>query len=125
VVQNGRQAALPQQPHVRPTADTPNTGDEENPMTASMLPTSRAGGATRPAGPVRYRESDCRLPDFTALVERATVLADFPHATEVAQGVLVYDSAALQRAAADEAGREQVEGELVGALTDGPGVVVI
>jgi len=75
--------------------------------------------------PVRYRESDCRLSDFAALVERGTELADYPHASEVAQGVLVYDAGKLVAAACDEVGREQVEGELVRALTDGPGVVVL
>ena len=65
--------------------------------------------------PVRFRETDCRLEDFAAVVGQATVLADYPHASEVAQGVLVYDSGRLREAAADEAGRERVEGELVRA----------
>ena len=58
------------------------------------------------------------------MVGRTTALADYAHASEVAQGVLVYDSGRLREAAADEAGRERVEGELVRALTTGPGVVV-
>ena len=53
------------------------------------------------------------------------MLSDYPHAAEVRQGVLLYDCAFLRQAIADEAGRERVEGELVRALTDGPGVVVL
>jgi ectoine hydroxylase-related dioxygenase (phytanoyl-CoA dioxygenase family) len=83
-----------------------------------------AGRAESGSRPVHYRESECTVADFAALVGQTTVLADYPHASEVAQGVLIYDSALLRHAAADEAGRERVEGELVRALTSGPGVVV-
>jgi ectoine hydroxylase-related dioxygenase (phytanoyl-CoA dioxygenase family) len=58
------------------------------------------------------------------VVGQTTILADYPHASEVAQEVLVYDAGRLREAAVDEAGRERVEGELVRALTTGPGVVV-
>ena len=74
--------------------------------------------------PVRFRATDCHLEDFAAVVGQTTVLADYPYASEVAQGVLVYDASRLREAAAHEAGRERVEGELVRALTTGPGVVV-
>ena len=94
-------------------------------MTTPTLPDVTATSAASAARPVRYRESDCRLEDFTALVERGTDLADYPHAAEVADNVLIYDSATLRAAVTDEAGREQVEGELVRALTDGPGVIVL
>jgi ectoine hydroxylase-related dioxygenase (phytanoyl-CoA dioxygenase family) len=75
--------------------------------------------------PIRFRESDCDVTEFAKLLDRTTVLADFPHAVDVQQNVLVYDSALLRRAVATDAGREEVEGELVRALTDGPGVVVL
>jgi ectoine hydroxylase-related dioxygenase (phytanoyl-CoA dioxygenase family) len=75
--------------------------------------------------PIRFRESDCDVTEFARLLDRTTVLADYPHAHEVAQGVLVYEAARLRAAAADEAGREAVEGELVRALTEGPGVLVV
>lgn len=91
-------------------------------MTTPTLPDVTAASAARP---VRYRESDCRLEDFAALVERGTDLADYPHAAEVTDNVLIYDSATLRAAVTDEAGREAVEGELVRALTDGPGVIVL
>ncbi|RMB85818.1 phytanoyl-CoA dioxygenase family protein [Streptomyces shenzhenensis] len=66
-------------------------------------------------------ERDCDLDAFRALVERATRLADHPHASSVEHNVLVYDSARL-RAAGD---RREVAAELVRALTDGPGIVVL
>jgi len=75
--------------------------------------------------PHRFRESDCDVAEFARLLDRTTDLADYPHAVEVAQDVLVYDAAGLREAVVDEAGREAVEGELVRALTDGPGVVVL
>ena len=94
-------------------------------MRPSILSTTRAAAAAVPERPVRYRESDCRLEDFAAIVEQTTALADYPHATGVERGVLVYDPAALCHASSDEVGRERVEGELVRALTDGPGVLVL
>ena len=82
--------------------------------------------AARAAGrPLRYREADCRVGDLDALVRRPTDLAAYPHAHEVARQVLLYDAAALRRAVADPAGRAAVEDELVRALSDGPGVVVL
>jgi ectoine hydroxylase-related dioxygenase (phytanoyl-CoA dioxygenase family) len=75
--------------------------------------------------PIRFRESDCDVAEFAKLIDRTTVLEDYPHAVEVRENVLVYDSASLRRAVAEDAGREEVEGELVRALTDGPGVVVL
>jgi ectoine hydroxylase-related dioxygenase (phytanoyl-CoA dioxygenase family) len=74
--------------------------------------------------PIRFRESDCDVEQFARLVDRTTDLAAYPHAREVQQNVLVYDAAALRRTVADPTGREEVEAELVRALTDGPGVVV-
>ncbi|WP_432133433.1 MULTISPECIES: phytanoyl-CoA dioxygenase family protein [unclassified Streptomyces] len=73
-----------------------------------------AASAGRPA------EQDCRLDDLRALVERSTGLAGYPHASSVAEGVLVYDAERL-RAAPGHA----VRTELVRALADGPGVVVL
>ncbi|WP_405866719.1 MULTISPECIES: phytanoyl-CoA dioxygenase family protein [unclassified Streptomyces] len=64
-------------------------------------------------------ERDCDLADFRALVERTTDLADYPHASAVEQGVLIYDSERLRKAE-----RRPVRAELVRALTDGPGIVV-
>ncbi|MFF3503977.1 phytanoyl-CoA dioxygenase family protein [Streptomyces sp. NPDC003247] len=69
---------------------------------------------------VRLSERDCDLDAFRALVERATDLADHPHAASVEGNALVYDGDRL-RAADGPAVREEV----VRALADGPGVVVL
>ena len=82
--------------------------------TATSTPTTR---------PARYREMDCRVDDFAALVDQVTDLVDYPHATEVQRNVLVYDAEALRASVSSEQGRLEVEAELVRALTDGPGVV--
>ena len=79
---------------------------------------------TAPRTPPRFRDRDCRLEDLVALTARATDLADHPYAARVEQGVLVYDAATLRRAVVDGE-REDVQDALVGALTDGPGVVVL
>jgi ectoine hydroxylase-related dioxygenase (phytanoyl-CoA dioxygenase family) len=63
---------------------------------------------------------DCELSDFRALVERTTDPADWPHAASVERNILVYDSERLL--AAD---RREVQAELVRALAEGPGVVVL
>ncbi|NUT29035.1 MAG: phytanoyl-CoA dioxygenase, partial [Streptomyces sp.] len=65
-------------------------------------------------------EQDCDLAAFRALVERTTDLADYPYASAVQRGVLVYDSDRLRKSDDPRA----VRAELVRALTDGPGVVV-
>ena len=80
---------------------------------------------TNVSRPVRLKESDCSVADFAEVVSATTDIADFPRADSVEQGVLVYDSAALRRAAVSADGRAEVEGELVRALTDGPGLVVL
>ncbi len=80
---------------------------------------------TTPVLPARLRAADCRLADFVEVVSQRTDLTDYPHADRVEREVLVYDSGALRAAAATAEGREEVEAELVRALTDGPGVVVL
>jgi ectoine hydroxylase-related dioxygenase (phytanoyl-CoA dioxygenase family) len=80
---------------------------------------------TNASRPVRLKESDCSVADFDEVVSATTDIADFPRAERVEQGVLVYDSAALRRAVVSTDGRAEVEGELVRALTDGPGLVVL
>jgi ectoine hydroxylase-related dioxygenase (phytanoyl-CoA dioxygenase family) len=62
--------------------------------------------------------SDCDLDDFRALVSRETDPAEFPFASDVRQGVLVYS--ADQTAGVD---RRALQAELIRALSDGPGVI--
>ena len=73
--------------------------------------------------PGRFSVADCSLPDFAALVDQRTDLVDFPYAARVEQNVLVYDATDLRRDLLTEAGRAEVEAELVRALTTGPGAV--
>ena len=65
-------------------------------------------------------ESDCRLEDFRAQVLRDTDLADFPLASGARSNVLVYTTAAM-----DSADRRALQSELIRALADGPGGVII
>jgi ectoine hydroxylase-related dioxygenase (phytanoyl-CoA dioxygenase family) len=65
-------------------------------------------------------EADLRLDDFRAQVLRSTDPADYPLATDVRLNVPVYSSATL--AGAD---RRALQSELIRALADGPGVVVL
>ena len=77
------------------------------------------------AQPARYTETDCRLEDFAALLNQEADLGDYPYASGLQQGVLVYDAVALGAVAEDGSGRQAVQAELVRALTEGPGVVLV
>lgn len=76
------------------------------------------------AAPGWYAAEDCRLEDFRALVETTTDPADYPLATDVREGVLVYGPD-LHRHAADATTRRAVQAEIARALADGPGVIVV
>jgi ectoine hydroxylase-related dioxygenase (phytanoyl-CoA dioxygenase family) len=64
-------------------------------------------------------EADLRLEDFRVQVLRGVDAADYPLADAVRHNVLVYSATAV--ATAD---RRALQSELIGALADGPGVVV-
>ncbi|WP_369363008.1 phytanoyl-CoA dioxygenase family protein [Streptomyces sp. CG4] len=66
-------------------------------------------------------EQDCDLAAFRTLIDRTTLLADYPHAASVAENVLVYEGERL-RTAED---RDALRAELVRAFADGPGIVVV
>jgi ectoine hydroxylase-related dioxygenase (phytanoyl-CoA dioxygenase family) len=70
-------------------------------------------------------EDDGRLADLIDLVSTKTDLDGYPHASEVEQNVLVYDSASVREELSRPAGRTAVEAELARALHDGPGIVVL
>ena len=70
------------------------------------------------------RAEDCHLEDLLALIGAGTDLAGYPHATEVSQGVLLYDAAALRDAVTDDDARRAVHAELARALAEGPGIAV-
>ncbi|GGZ16826.1 phytanoyl-CoA dioxygenase [Streptomyces olivaceoviridis] len=72
-------------------------------------------------GPAWLSEQDCDLGVFRALVERTTDAASYPHAASVVENVLVYEGERL-RTAGD---RTALRAELVRALAEGPGIVVV
>jgi ectoine hydroxylase-related dioxygenase (phytanoyl-CoA dioxygenase family) len=108
----------PDQPRPHPEQPKP----EEVFMTSAFSSGPSAAPARPPA---RFRESDCRLEDFAALVDQSTELTRYPHAAQVQRNVLIFDAAALRLAVTASNGREEVEAELVHAFTDGPGIVVV
>jgi ectoine hydroxylase-related dioxygenase (phytanoyl-CoA dioxygenase family) len=72
----------------------------------------------------RLRAEDCHLEDLLAVLAEPTELSDYPHASRVDQGVVVYASDRLRGVIADPGRRTEVEGEVARALSDGPGIVV-
>ncbi|MFB8136046.1 phytanoyl-CoA dioxygenase family protein [Streptomyces mirabilis] len=70
-------------------------------------------------------EADCDLDAFRSLVEQRTDPADHPSAERVEQNVPLYDSDRLRSLAISPEGRRSVQDELVRALSDGPGIVVL
>ena len=72
----------------------------------------------------RFEERDCHIEDMAALTRKRTEIGSYPHATTIEQNVLIYESATLRQAVAGGA-RDEVQDELVRALTDGPGVVAL
>ncbi|MGW4977345.1 phytanoyl-CoA dioxygenase family protein [Streptomyces mirabilis] len=70
-------------------------------------------------------EADCDLDVFRSLVEQRTDPADHPSAERVEQNVPLYDSDRLRSLAISPEGRRSVQDELVRALSDGPGIVVL
>ncbi|MFC9630031.1 phytanoyl-CoA dioxygenase family protein [Streptomyces mirabilis] len=70
-------------------------------------------------------EADCDLDAFRSLVEQRTDPADHPSAERVEQNVPLYDSDRLRSLAISPQGRRSVQDELVRALSDGPGIVVL
>jgi ectoine hydroxylase-related dioxygenase (phytanoyl-CoA dioxygenase family) len=93
-------------------------------MTSTPIaPSSPANSAS--ASPAWLRAQDARLEDLLAVLAEATDLADYPHASQVEQQVLVYDGAATRHTAADPAGRRVLQAELARALASGPGIVVV
>ena len=63
--------------------------------------------------------TDCDLDDFRALVAADTDAGDYPLASDVRDGVLVYSAWTVANA-----DRRTLQTELIHALADGPGVVV-
>ncbi|TKV62034.1 phytanoyl-CoA dioxygenase [Nakamurella flava] len=85
-----------------------------------MTTVAHSPAATRQ---VFLSQDDCRLEDFTALIEAGTDIADYPYADGVNKGVLIY-SDRLRSYLDTEAERRDVQAEIARALSDGPGIVV-
>ncbi|GAB5897122.1 phytanoyl-CoA dioxygenase family protein [Mycolicibacterium mageritense] len=64
-------------------------------------------------------DADCSLDDFRAQVSRTTNASDYPCASDIRHNVPVYSAATVA-----ECDRRALQTELIGALADGPGVVV-
>ena len=78
------------------------------------------------AGPRAWlTEADCDLDVFRSLVEQRTDPAVHPSAERVEQNVPLYDSDRLRSLATSPEGRRSVQDELVRALLDGPGIVIL
>ncbi|BBX91719.1 phytanoyl-CoA dioxygenase family protein [Mycolicibacterium boenickei] len=65
-------------------------------------------------------EADCSLDDFRAQVSRTTDAAEYPLAADIRHNVPVYTAATIA-----ETERRRLQTELIRALGDGPGVVVL
>nr|WP_051724586.1 phytanoyl-CoA dioxygenase family protein [Actinospica acidiphila] len=81
---------------------------------------SASSSVQTPAPAAWLSERDCDLNAFRALVEQSTDASSYPLASAVERNVLLYDAERL--ALAD---RRTAQAELVHALADGPGIVVI
>ena len=86
--------------------------------------TSATTSTASTAGSGYLRTEDCHLDDLLAIIGAGTDLAQYPHATEVAHGVLLYDADAVRDAMTDDEARRAVHAEVARALADGPGIAV-
>ncbi|MEU9788283.1 phytanoyl-CoA dioxygenase family protein [Streptomyces phaeochromogenes] len=75
--------------------------------------------------PTWLSEDDCDLDAFRSLVEQSTEPQAYPTAERIEQNVLVYASDRIRDLAVTPRGRREAQAELVRALLDGPGVVVL
>lgn len=71
-----------------------------------------------------YTDEDIRLEDFRSLVEQPTPAQQYPSAERIDQGVPVFGALMRERITTAD-GRRAVQAELIDALTDGPGIVVL
>lgn len=82
----------------------------------SLAPATRTG---------RFTPADVSLDDFVEVVSVTTDPDDYRYADRIEQGVVVYEAADLRGAVSTPDGDDAVRAELVHALTDGPGIVVL
>ena len=77
------------------------------------------------AARIYLRAEDADIAAFAALTATPTRLADWPQASAVDKGVLIYDCRALLPRLDDPEGREHLLAEWADAMLNGPGVVVL
>ena len=71
------------------------------------------------------RGDEADIAEFAALTATPTRLADWPHASAVDKGVLIYDCPSLLPRLDDPEGREHLLAEWADAMLNGPGVLVL
>jgi ectoine hydroxylase-related dioxygenase (phytanoyl-CoA dioxygenase family) len=81
--------------------------------------------ATNRTARIYWHAKDASVADFAALTSTPTRLEDWPHATAVDKGVLIYDCPALLPRLADAADRRDLLAEWADVLMTGPGVLVL
>lgn len=100
--------------HTRPLGtlrlDNRTDGEEDRDMRRAPVVTSR---------------SDVDLAELRALVEVETRPDDYPRATAIIDGAVVYDAATLRPLLDDPRSAAELCKELAGALSDGPGVIAV
>jgi ectoine hydroxylase-related dioxygenase (phytanoyl-CoA dioxygenase family) len=75
--------------------------------------------------PSWFSIDECDIREFAAIVEQPVLVEDYPHASCVEQGVLIYETSTIRAAAGESRSRHELLGELATALADGPGVVLL
>ncbi len=68
---------------------------------------------------------NCDLDELKALVNRETVLAEYPFAAGTEKNILLYDCDAIRRKADDFQSRREIMAEWSEAFATGPGVIVL
>jgi ectoine hydroxylase-related dioxygenase (phytanoyl-CoA dioxygenase family) len=71
-----------------------------------------------------FSSAECQLEDLIRLVNVATDLATYPHASRVEQNVLVYDAIELRTSLDDPMAHRAIRAELVEVFAHGPGIAV-
>lgn len=94
-------------------------------VTDTAVTDTATNTAANTARPARLTRDDVRLADLERVVAERVDPTDYPHAAAVEQEVLLYDADAVRASAADPAGLDAVRAELVRALGEGPGIVVL
>lgn len=73
---------------------------------------------------VWYTEAACDIEEFAAMLQKAAVLADYPHARAVEKNVVIYHATDVLAATATAEGRKAVLAEICDVFARGPGVAV-